>query len=163
MERVIDHFRYNDGQIIRVRNGRPAGSARKDKDGNKTGYVVIVFEGKSYYAHRLAWMLNFGAIPEGMQIDHVNGNRSDNRIENLRCVSVDDNMRNRAAFRRRFPGRTGVNYCKRDNLWHAMIWDKNKAISLGHFKSYDMAVKARVEAERRLGYHPNHGKRKNTY
>lgn len=162
-EALISNFRYKDGNLIRVSNGKPCGSPRKAKDGSRTGYKVLAHGGSNYYAHRIIWMLNFGAIPEGMQIDHINGDRSDNRIENLRCVSVDDNMRNRAASKRRFPGRTGVNYCKRDNLWHAMIYDKNKHISFGYFRSYDEAVRVRVEAERRLGYHPNHGKREILY
>ena len=111
----------------------------------------------------MIWTMHNGDIPEGMQIDHINGIRDDNRIENLRCASRDENMRNRSKSKRRFPGVTGVNYNKRDNLWHAMISDNSKAISLGHYKSFIAACEARIVAEVNLGYHENHGKREIKY
>jgi hypothetical protein len=64
-------------------NTRFSGKKAGSKD--KRGYILIKIDGKSYKAHRLAWLHEYGNWPED-QIDHINGNPSDNRIENLRDV-----------------------------------------------------------------------------
>ncbi|AEI91245.1 gp45 [Escherichia phage phiEB49] len=124
------------------------------------GYLqmYVTMTGKMY-VHRIIWEMHNGAIPDGMQIDHINGIRDDNRIENLRCVSASGNRRNLCKRRRRLPGVNGVNYNQRDDLWHAMISDNGKAISLGHYKSFISACEARIVAEVSLGYHRNHAMR----
>ena len=62
---------------------------------NSNGYLLIVVCRKHYAAHRLAWMHFHGEIPDGMQIDHINGVRDDNRIDNLRVVTPSQNNLNR--------------------------------------------------------------------
>jgi hypothetical protein len=61
---------------------------------NHEGYVYVYVDGKQYFAHRIIWKLETGREPEGV-IDHINGETSDNRIENLRDVTHTENMRNR--------------------------------------------------------------------
>lgn len=60
----------------------------------KTGYYVVFFNGKRHCCHRIIWVLHFGSIPDGMVIDHIDGNKLNNRLENLRAVSQAMNMRN---------------------------------------------------------------------
>lgn len=72
----------------RVRVGQPAGYI------GTNGYVVIRVDGLNYHAHRLGWLLHYGAWPE-KEVDHINGGRTDNRIANLRDVDRFGNMSNR--------------------------------------------------------------------
>lgn len=147
-------YDYRDGQIFKKGKGNPAGY------GSSNGYVkTYVSKTGKMYIHRIVWTMHNGDIPEGMQIDHLNGNRSDNRIENLRCVTATENRMNQGTRKRSFPGVNGVNYNNRDNLWHAMISDNGKKISLGHYKSFISACEARIVAEVSLGYHINHASR----
>jgi hypothetical protein len=91
-----DFFEYSDGFLYwkvrpsnRVRIGQKAGSKTSH------GYLMVNFQGKGErqpkYVHRIVWEMHFGFIPEGMVIDHINRNRSDNRIENLRVVTPCEN------------------------------------------------------------------------
>jgi DNA-binding CsgD family transcriptional regulator len=71
-------------------NGRPVSKA------GKNGYLSVTWKGKRYYAHRLAWLLTHGCpVPAGMDIDHINRIRTDNRPENLRVVTRSENLKNR--------------------------------------------------------------------
>lgn len=69
-------------------SGKPLGYKRKD------GYWITSYGGKQLLAHRVVWTLTHGEIPEGMVIDHINRNPSDNHIENLRCVTQAVNLSN---------------------------------------------------------------------
>jgi hypothetical protein len=86
-----------------LRQGRYFGSLTKAvhaKAGNESGwmdncgYFIIKLNRKTYKAHRIAWLLTYGSWPED-QIDHINGNGLDNRLENLRDVSNRENLRNK--------------------------------------------------------------------
>ena len=71
----------------RNRNGRRAGTLKRE-----SGYRrVRVGGGKIMYEHRIVWEMHNGAIPEGMQVDHINGIRDDNRIENLQLLTLVEN------------------------------------------------------------------------
>jgi hypothetical protein len=88
---LCDYFQYKeDGSLVKKCNckWRPVGSVRPD------GYKTVTVMGKPFKAHRLIYAMHFGDIAEGMEIDHINGDRSDNRIENLRLVDRKANMKN---------------------------------------------------------------------
>lgn len=119
------------------------------------GYRVIGFDKKVYQSHRLAWAHYYGAWPKG-QLDHINHNREDNRILNLREVTHTQNQRNRSKNRTNTTGITGI-YNPRPGRWLARICVDRKQLNLGTFSSYDAAVAARREAEEKYHYHPNHG------
>ena len=124
-------------------------------NGYKKGSVLGVFVS----AHRVAWALHYGKWPDG-HIDHINGDRADNRIENLRDVLHHDNMRNMAATRLNTSGQVGVRWNKKDKRWHARIGGGGgKSFKhIGVYKTFDEAVAARKQAEIEMGYHPNHGR-----
>ena len=124
---------------------------------DKDGYVVTQLNKKSYKVHRIIYFMFYGSLPES--IDHINHNRSDNRIENLRPASPKQNARNRGISDNSHSGVLGVFWRKRERVWEARVTsNQNKRICLGTFDLFEDAVKARVDAEEKYGYHKNHGK-----
>ena len=121
------------------------------------GYRVGALLGQNYLAHRVIWALCFGTFPDN-QIDHINGDRSDNRLENLRSVSNRENCKNQGSRSDNSTGVTGVYWFKRDSRWVASICADGTQIHLGYFDKFDDAVSARKAAERKYGFHPNHGR-----
>lgn len=152
-------FRYEPetGTIFWKKNyrksfiGKPAGNISTDK------YRVITYQGKTYKAHRLAFYLVNGAWPSG-PIDHINGVKDDNRWQNLREVTAQENQQNRKLNKNNKSGALGVSWINRDQKWLSAISIKGKKITLGLFVDYYEAVAARKEAEKKYGYHDNHGR-----
>jgi len=127
--------------------GKPAISA-VSKDGYLRGAVL----GKSVTAHRIAWVICKGTSPE--MVDHINGDRSDNRIENLRGVNATENNRNLKARSANF----GICFDKSRKKWMAHIGNGGKMKNLGRFDTKEDAITARQLAMIELGYHENHGR-----
>lgn len=132
--------------------GRPALNAV-----SSTGYRFGTIWNGITYAHRVLWAMAHGEWPDG-EIDHINADKLDNRIENLRVVSKRENARNRRLSKRNKSGITGVCWCRKRRAWVASIKGDTGTINLGRFKCVGMAMRARKQAQRQLGYHPNHGK-----
>ena len=106
------------------------------------GYLQIYVLNKNYLAHRLAWFFYYGVWPE-KQIDHINENKKDNRICNLRDVSQSINLANQKnPQRNNTSGYRGVSYKKRDAKFQAQIFVNKKYISIGYFDSAEEAHKA---------------------
>lgn len=125
-------------------------------NGRGKSYVKIDFNGKHYYAHRLAWLLINGTWPEN-EIDHIDGDGTNNKWINLRAASRIDNMRNRRIPSHNKSGVIGVHWNKEINKWVAQITHNKKQFTIGYFSSIDDAALARKNAEIKLGYHKNHG------
>lgn len=124
---------------------------------SKYGYHCGGILRKTYQAHRVAWVIYYGSEPYG-EIDHMNGNRSDNRIQNLRDVSHAINARNRVKSTKNTSGVMGVTYCRKDRKWAARIRIRGSEVFLGNFDTKKEAVQARKKAEPQYGYHANHGR-----
>jgi hypothetical protein len=121
---------------------------------NNNGYLDGMIFRRMYRAHQVAWALHYGEWPKD-QIDHINGDRSDNRITNLRVVSRSENCRN---TKLRSNSKTGVlGVYRHKHRWRATIYDGGSR-HIGLFDTFEDAVAARKAAERELGYHPNHGR-----
>jgi len=121
---------------------------------SRYGYRKIVYKRKEYSEHRLAWALYYGKFPDG-EIDHINHNKVDNRIDNLRDVDRAKNMRNKSKYKNNKTGFTGVE--KRGGPYIACFRRGGRIINLGSYKNLSDAVKARVDAEQKHGFHTNHG------
>lgn len=119
----------------------------------KGRYRVLKICGKNYLAHRVAWLLFYGQWPDG-QIDHINGNCKDNRIENLRLATAAENLQNQRAFRpkNKSCGILGVSYEKARKKYSAQIHLAGKKYFLGRFTTAAQAHQAYVVAKRIL--HP---------
>lgn len=140
-------------KVINSRNGgKAAGKVCHD------GYLRIGISGKKYMAHRLAWVYMHGDC-EIDQIDHVNGNRSDNRIQNLRSIQAGENKRNMGISRRNTSGVVGVSWNKSLKKWSANIYHLGKNVHLGLFDNLDEAKELREFAQEFAGFHENHGAR----
>lgn len=132
--------------------GRPAVNVA-----HSHGYLVGRVNSQMYKAHRLAFALHYGRWPEG-EIDHINGDKSDNRISNLREVSTLRNGKNRPKQANNTSGVTGVAYSAAKRKWFARIKVSQKLIHLGYFESMPEAVSARRSAEIKFGFSARHGK-----
>lgn len=115
----------------------------------KTGYRSIKLFGKKYLEHRLIWFYVHGEFPK-QQLDHINQIRDDNRIINLREVSISENARNRSQQNSRLKER-GIWYCKRRKRYIAEIRLMGKKIYQKSFTDIDEAIKQRQAKEIELG------------
>lgn len=154
-EEILFAFRYDrkTGEFFwkrqtskyfnKARIGTLAGTIDSD------GYVKIVLSRKPYFAHRLVWLLEYGEQPEF--IDHVDGNKSNNRISNLRAVSQRQNQSNRPEHRSgHLIGTTKI----RDGKWRAQIETRRKNVRfhrhLGYFETQQEAHAAYMAAAETL-------------
>ncbi len=124
---------------------------------NKDGYNRISIKNKRFLAHRLAWLYEHGKFPKHT-IDHINHNRSDNRISNLREVAHKVNCMNQSKRSNNKSGITGVYFDKERNTWNATICIDGKTKALGRYSSISEAAQVRSISERENGFHTNHGK-----
>ena len=125
---------------------------------HKEGYILIRIGGRRYKAHRLAFLYMTGRWPKD-QIDHINGDRADNRWHNLREATNTENARNRQRLNRNnTSGVTGVYWDKQKGKWRAKIRVNDKLIHLGLFTDKADAIAARQQAEQQHygEYAPTH-------
>ena len=134
----------------RAKAGTVAGYFRSD------GYIYIGINKKQYLAHRLAWLYMYGEFPV-YQLDHMNHKRADNRIMNLRTASNQENHKNRSKSARNTSGMTGVGWYKATGKWRSEINVDSRKIHLGYFEDKFEAICARLSANNKYGFHPNHG------
>ena len=111
------------------------------------GYLLIRVCSRKYQAHRLAWLYVYGEWPED-QIDHINRDRADNRIANLREVTNKQNQQNASKRSDNTSGYPGVSWYKLDSKWAAKIRHNQKLIHLGCYNAIEEAVAARKAAEK---------------
>jgi hypothetical protein len=129
-------------------NSRFAGSVAGCDNGS--GYTIIRMFGVGFKAHRLAWMYVYGQWPK-KDIDHINGNRSDNHIANLRDVNRQINTHNRKKTSGDVTSRfLGVSWYPKLSKWVAQISHGYRKICLGYYESEDVAFQAYLNAKRKL-------------
>lgn len=116
-----------------------------------------MLDGRHHFVHRVIWKIETGE--EAAFVDHINGDGSDNRFQNLRAVSFGDNLKNKALYKNNPHGFHGVGYHKRDKVWTARIGAFGRQVQLGSFKTKDEAIAAMMGAQIVLDYHPNHGRK----
>ncbi len=114
---------------------------------NTRRYMEITIDGKTYLAHRLAWLYMEGYLPYGIDIDHKDQDKQNNKWDNLRLISRSCNMRNCGNNKRNTSGVRGVYWDKKNKKWKAQIKNNDKVKHLGRFSNFDNAVCARLAAE----------------
>ncbi len=153
-QRVRELFDYFDGMLIRkVSRGRGKYSVRwrkGDVAGSELsyGYRGISIDYNSYKLHHIIWLWHHGSLPNGV-IDHINGNKADNRIENLRIGSHAQNCQNKR--RPMITNKLGVQgVYKVNNKYRAAIHKNYKRIHIGYFDTAEEAYQAYLTQKRKL-------------
>ena len=120
------------------------------------GYLNGNIGSKSYLVHRLIWLYLYGYMPE--QVDHIDHNRTNNRLDNLREVKGTDNQKNCSVSKNSSTKINGVSLHRQTGKYRAHIMVNRKQIHLGLFDTLEEATKAREQADIKYGFHSNHGK-----
>ena len=136
------------------------GTIHTDRRGYRSR--IISAGGYSYKAHRIAWFKVYG-LPIPKEIDHVDGDGTNNAIKNLRASDSSKNKRNRHMQSNNVSGFTGVRRHSNGNGWIAAIQVNGKSIHLGYFMNLEEAIRARVSAEQKYNFTPRHGRKKRNY
>ena len=151
-ERLKEIFSYDKhtGLFTRLKGRKKVGTI------DYNGYLTISIDYNRYQAQRLAWLYIYGELPEN-QLDHIDHDRSNNAIDNLREVSASDNSKSKRLYKANKSGHHGVIWDPNNKNWRARIGVNGKTINLGSFKDKGDAIAARLAGEREYDYHENHG------
>jgi HNH endonuclease len=158
LERLYDHmgenFSYDKltGEFTRLLKSGNSKSGSKSGSINRNGYIEIYLDNHVFLAHRLAWLFMTKEMP-GHMIDHINGNKLDNRWANLRAADPVVNQQNRRKAKvNNSTGLIGVRHRKRyeRDEWTAQIYVDGKHIHIGSFRSAEAAHIAYVDVKRQL-------------
>ena len=142
----------------RVPKTLEAGTQRK-----LSGYLDVQVHGRRYPVHRIVMLMCYGFCGEGLDVDHINHVRNDNRLCNLRFVTGSENSKNQSVSSKNTSGVTGVYFSKAKKKYVAQIEVNLKVIHLGYFETLEEAAAARVEANLKFKFNSNHGKGRAEY
>lgn len=128
-------------------NGRYAGKTAGRPGGR--GYIYVNLYRRCYKAHRMAWLISYGEWPAGA-IDHINRDKTDNRLNNLRFATPSQNSINSDVYSSNRSGVRGVTWHAGISKWQAQIGVAGKVVYLGSFDRIEDAAAARADRERQL-------------
>lgn len=120
------------------------------------GYIKVCFDDWQDLGHRVAWVIYNGEIPEGMEIDHINHIKHDNRMSNLRLVTKLENAKNTKLKSNNKTGFNGVHLDRSSGKYIAKAKVDCVYVHIGRFSSIEEAIKARSEFNDGV-FHENHG------
>jgi len=144
---VAEHFDHKDGHLYWKKVSHPNKQYLVGQEVgsiHSTGYRHVTWQNKIYKVHRLIFLLEHGYMPA--EIDHINGNRSDNRIENLRPATRSENQCNRGALSSNTSGYPGVSWHKKSKAWVVRLMKNGKSKAIGYFKDLELAGLVSIEA-----------------
>lgn len=166
---ALELFRYDyeTGVLYwrwRVNNRVPktleAGTQRKS---NSDGYLNVSVNGRLYPVHRVVMLMCYGFYGEGLEVDHINHVRNDNRLLNLRFVTRSENRKNQSVSSKNTSGVTGVYFSKAKKKYIAQIKVNRETIYLGIFDTLEGATEVRRQADRKYKFNNNHGEGRAEY
>lgn len=150
-ERLHELFEYRDGNLYwKHRHGGKNNRAAGTKAGTSLGkrkYLRVSIDYQFYYVHRLVWLMHYGDLPD--VVDHIDGDPSNNRIENLRAATHSENMRNSTLNKRNKSGVKGVHWCSKSKRWRGEVYASGKAHRVGPYNSIN-ECRVAVEELRKL-------------
>jgi hypothetical protein len=121
-------------------------------------YLRATVDGVRYYVHTLVWLMLGKKIPDGMMIDHEDGNGLNNRLSNLRLVTRSGNAKNMRRRLQNTSGTSGIAWCKQTKTWKCRVRSEGREVWIGRFSSIDEAKSAVFKARLDHGFHQNHGR-----
>jgi hypothetical protein len=151
-ERVKSLFDYRDGTLYwRRSRGTAKAESEAGSVGSSHGYMATRFDGKLHLNHRLIFLYHNGYMPEN-NVDHIDRNKLNNNINNLREVSQSCNMRNSSQPITNRSKVKGVHWCNRDSRWVAQITKGKTRVRLGSFTDFAEVVAYRLASEQCLNW-----------
>jgi hypothetical protein len=141
---VLSAFYYQDGNLVRKTGrvneiGQIAGSVHK-----ASGYIHVKINTKAHKAHRLVFLYHYGYLPEC--VDHIDGDKANNRIENLRAATKEENCQNQKVRSTNKSGCKGVKWNSVSKKWQVGICKNYKNIHLGMYEDLELASLVAIEA-----------------
>lgn len=145
LDRPRHHFNTNRGFLISktVYTGQPAGKG----GGVPNRHMIIKINQERFVVSRVVYAIIHGIDPGALEIDHIDGNTLNNRVDNLRLATRQENARNKAKPANNTSGRIGVTWCDRTSKWMAQICHNQVNLFLGRYDNKKDAIAAREKAE----------------
>lgn len=143
-------YDFDKGLLFWRENKGTTGKAGREAGYTSNGYRSVKIDSRGYLTHRLIWLYVHGCEPNE-HIDHIDGDRSNNRMDNLREASNTMNMENQTKpLKNNRSGYLGVSYRKDRDNYRAQIWVGTKRIHLGNYSDAKSAHEAYLKAKREL-------------
>jgi hypothetical protein len=141
---VLSAFDYQDGNLIRKIGragevGQVAGCFHKG-----SGYIHVKIKAKAYKAHRLVFLYHHGYMPEC--VDHIDGDKTNNKIENLRAATKEENCRNQKVRSTNKSGYKGVKWVEHCKKWQVEVCKNYKQLRFGMYEDLELAGLVAIEA-----------------
>lgn len=160
-EYLRELFDYIDGELVWKKKSHPKSPIKIGTVAgcisNGHGYRQVYVDGRLNYVHRLIWVYHYGRLASDIQIDHIDHNRTNNSLSNLRLSSSLENNQNQSRSSNNTSGCTGVFWNKQKGKWWARGILHSKQIHLGFYVEIWDAICARKSWEVKAGFHVNHG------
>ena len=164
---ALELFRYDyETGVLYWRwrvNSRVPKTLEAGAQNKSNGYLYVTVHGRRYLVHRVVMLMCYGFYGEGLEVDHINHVRNDNRLDNLRFVTHGENMRNKSVSSKNTSGVTGVYFSKAKKKYRAQIKVDRETIYLGIFDTLEGAAEARRQADRKYKFNNNHGEGRAEY
>tara|TARA_R100001163_G_scaffold61721_1_gene51933 strand:+ start:775 stop:1302 length:528 start_codon:yes stop_codon:yes gene_type:complete len=152
LEELKEYLDYNSDTGVFIWKKRPAYRIKIGQQAgclNSEGYRMIKLKRSIYLSHRIAYYMYHGVDPLEKQVDHINGNKADDRIKNLRLATCQENNFNKGLRRNNTSGFTGVHWRRGRQKWIATVQLRGNYKYLGIFNEKEDAIQARIEAEKK--------------
>jgi len=146
-DRPRSHFNTSRGHLIFKSRSANKSAGHKTKSGDGVESYSVKITQISYPAHRVVFALVNGFDPCDKEVDHIDRNPLNNKADNLRISTRNENASNKNTPANNTSGRRGVTWCKRTKRWMAQIGFNKKTVFLGRFKNFEDAVKQRDKHE----------------
>jgi len=154
-EFLLNAFEYKNGEIYwKTKISRIVKVGKKAGSFDAKGYKEVGIQGKSYKVHRVIFMMFNGYLPK--ELDHIDGNRSNNCIENLRDATSSQNNYNQKLKSNNTSGYKGVSWCKYKEKWTVRVTTNKKVKQVGYFDDLELASLVAIEARNK--YHSEYAR-----